>query len=142
MLFLVCLAAFWGVEGGNREEKRVERERGVVFFHPIPPVLFPSCYKLRERRWVSAEPVLVGWRGVEIKLLFHGGKRVLGRRERPSLLGGFRAATFLSQGWMWQRPVLGVLVPFPPVPAQIQEFLPEKGTLSFTTTNLPLIRAH
>lgn len=81
-----------------------EGEREVVFFHPIPLVLFPSCYKLRERCWVSAEPVLVGWRGVELKLIFHGGKRVGKEGERPSLLGGFRAAAFLCQGWMWHQP--------------------------------------
>lgn len=59
------------------EKKREGKEKGRwCFFHPIPLFLFPSCYKLRERCWVSAEPVLVGWRGVELKLLFHGGKRV------------------------------------------------------------------
>lgn len=73
---------------------------------------------------------------------------MLGRRERPSLLAGFRAATFLCQGWMWlQLDVAetgaGCAAPVSSRKStQIQEFLPEKGTLSFTTTNLPLIQAH
>lgn len=65
------------------------------------------------------------------------GENVLGRRERPSLQGGSRAAAVPCQGRMWQRPVLGVVVLFLQCQPRSRSFSQKKGTLGFTTTNLP-----
>lgn len=58
----------------------------VVFFHPIPLVLFPSCYKLIEWCWVSAGG---GMEGCGTKTAFPWRKMCWGRKERPSFLSGF-----------------------------------------------------
>lgn len=144
MLFLVRLAGFWGVEGGNREKKRGrEKKREVVFFHPIPLLSFPSRRELRERRWVSAEPVLVGWRGVEWdrtafpwgKTCWEGGRDPRCRVDAELPLFRVRAGCGRDRCWVWWS-CSSNASPDPGVSPR------KKGPSASQPPTCPLIRAH